>query len=172
MFGFFLIVLAIVLLVVFWEWWKRIEGEDFDHDKRVLNVHDGSLVHTPQPIPSYVKQPGQAIAPTETAVQLTTEIASEPEPVAPPEPDDLTKIEGIGPKISQLLHNAGILTFAQLATTDVARVEEILTEAGTRYQLADPDTWPHQASLAAAGKWDELSALQEILHAGRQEAHL
>ena len=31
------------------------------------------------------------------------------------QPDNLKRIEGIGPKISQLLQDAGIMTFAQLA---------------------------------------------------------
>lgn len=33
--------------------------------------------------------------------------------------DDFTKIEGIGPKISGLLHDAGMATYADLAKADV-----------------------------------------------------
>lgn len=83
------------------------------------------------------------------------------------EPDDLKVIEGIGPKISSLLQAAGITTFAQLAATDVSRLREILAQAGLS-ALADPTTWPEQASLAAAGKWDELQALQDTLKGGRR----
>lgn len=93
--------------------------------------------------------------------------AAKPEPTVPPTPDDLTRIEGIGPKISSLLQTAGITTFAQLAATDVSRLEQILTEADLR-ALADPTTWPEQARLAAAGKWDELEALQDELKGGRR----
>ena len=93
--------------------------------------------------------------------------AREPAPAAPVEPDDLTRIEGIGPKISSVLQAAGIKTFAQLAATDPARLKEILTEAGLA-ALADPTTWPEQAGLAAAGKWDELEALQDKLKGGRR----
>jgi predicted flap endonuclease-1-like 5' DNA nuclease len=64
--------------------------------------------------------------------------------------DDLTRIKGIGPKISGVLQGAGICTFADLAATDVSRLEQILTKADIR--LADPQTWPEQASLAAAGQ--------------------
>jgi predicted flap endonuclease-1-like 5' DNA nuclease len=84
-----------------------------------------------------------------------------------PEPDDLKVIEGIGPKISSLLQAAGITTFAQLAATDVSRLKEIIAQAGLS-ALADPTTWPEQASLAAAGKWDELKALQDTLKGGRR----
>ncbi len=83
------------------------------------------------------------------------------------EPDDLTKIEGIGPKISGLLQAAGISTFAQLAQVQVSQLQHILTNAGPRYRMADPDTWPKQAALAAAEKWDELKELQGTLRHGK-----
>lgn len=90
-------------------------------------------------------------------------------PGAKPEgpPDDLTRIEGIGPKISSLLQAAGITTFAQLAATDVDRLEQILTDADLG-ALTDPKTWPEQARLAAAGEWDRLEVLQDELKGGRQ----
>lgn len=40
--------------------------------------------------------------------------------------DDLKKIEGVEPKIAQLLAEAQIDTFAELAQTEVARLKEIL----------------------------------------------
>lgn len=81
-------------------------------------------------------------------------------------PDDLTKIEGVGPKIAEVLHAAGVTGFADLASRDVDALKEILTEAGPHYSGHQPDTWPRQAELAAAGKWDELKTLQEELHGG------
>jgi len=85
-------------------------------------------------------------------------------------PDDLQKIEGIGPKIEGILHEAGILTFAQLALAEVAHLQKLLVAAGPRYRLADPGTWPQQAALANAGEWQELDDLQEILKGGRQHS--
>ena len=82
-----------------------------------------------------------------------------------PVPDDLRRIEGIGPKISGVLQAAGVATYAQLAAADVARLRQILTEAGVR---ANPTTWPDQAKLAAAGLWDDLQALQDKLQGGRR----
>jgi predicted flap endonuclease-1-like 5' DNA nuclease len=76
----------------------------------------------------------------------------------------LTPIEGIGPKINQVLHDAGIATFAQLAGTEVSRLQQILSDANLR--LANADTWPEQAKLAAAGDWEELKRLQDELDAG------
>ena len=82
-------------------------------------------------------------------------------------PDDLKIIEGIGPKIASILAASGITTFAQLAATDVSRLREIIAQAGLT-ALADPATWPQQAALAAAGKLDELEALQGRLKGGRR----
>ena len=85
------------------------------------------------------------------------------------EVDDLKKIEGIGPKISQILQEAGIRTYRDLANTDPEKIREILLQAGSRYKMHDPTTWPEQAALAAEGKWDELKALQEQLKGGRKK---
>jgi len=95
------------------------------------------------------------------------EVAAPVAKPAPPTPDDLKRIEGIGPKISSVLQAAGITTFAQLAATAVSRLRQILTEAGLA-ALADPTTWPEQADLAAAGKWDALEVLQDELKGGRR----
>jgi hypothetical protein len=82
--------------------------------------------------------------------------------------DDLTRIEGIGPKISGLLQQAGISTFADLAGTGVERLQGIIAAAGLT-ALADPASWPEQASLAAQGQWERLQALQDELKGGRRE---
>ncbi len=83
--------------------------------------------------------------------------------------DDLKIVEGIGPKIADLLINAGIVTFADLAATSAERVKEILSEAGPRYAIHDPSTWAEQAGLARDGQWDELKALQDKLNGGKVE---
>ncbi|MBD2702614.1 50S ribosomal protein L17 [Spirosoma sp. BT702] len=82
--------------------------------------------------------------------------------------DDLTKIEGIGPKIAELLNNAGITTFAQLADAQDETVQQVLTEAGPRFNVHDATTWNEQAALARDGKWDELAELQDRLKGGKE----
>jgi predicted flap endonuclease-1-like 5' DNA nuclease len=90
-------------------------------------------------------------------------------PIVPPEPDDLKLIEGIGPKISSVLKAAGVVTFAQLANTEVSQIQQILEDADPRLlRLAKPSTWPEQAGLAAAGDWEELEKLQGELTGGRR----
>ncbi|WP_124979017.1 50S ribosomal protein L21 [Nonlabens xiamenensis] len=77
--------------------------------------------------------------------------------------DDLKKIEGVGPKIASTLNEAGIVTFADLAQSDPAKISEIIADVRGNHV---PDTWPKQAQLAADGKWDELKELQDRLDGG------
>ncbi len=83
------------------------------------------------------------------------------------EGDDLTKVEGIGPKIAGLLNDAGILSFEALSNTEVDAIAAILEAAGSTFASHNPETWPKQAGLAAEGKWDELKAWQDELDGGR-----
>ena len=80
--------------------------------------------------------------------------------------DDLKKLEGIGPKISSVLAEAGVTTFTQIADMDVAKIREILTG---KVRIFHPDTWPEQAKLAAEEAWDQLKALQGSLTGGRKK---
>jgi len=93
-----------------------------------------------------------------------------PAPVETPAlalPEDLQLIEGIDPKIAEVLNNTGILTFAQLADTPVSTLQAILDQAGLH--LGDPASWPEQAHLAEIGDLEGLQALQDSLKGGRNE---
>ena len=70
--------------------------------------------------------------------------------------DDLKIVEGIGPKIAELLIKAGIKTWKALSEASTDRIKEILNAAGPSYQIHDPSTWPAQARMAANGEWDAL----------------
>jgi predicted flap endonuclease-1-like 5' DNA nuclease len=80
--------------------------------------------------------------------------------------DDLVIIEGIGPKIAELMHQKGIHTFMQLAAMTPAQIQPLLDEAGPHYRMANPETWPEQAELAARNRWSALRSLQDVLIAG------
>ncbi len=82
--------------------------------------------------------------------------------------DDLTKIEGVGPKIADLLNAASIVTFKDLAAAKVATVKSILDAAGKRFQMHDPATWADQSKLAANGEWEKLAKLQDALKGGKK----
>lgn len=75
--------------------------------------------------------------------------------------DDLTIVEGIGPKISELFHNHNIKTWAALASTSVEKCQEVLNSGGKRFEIHRPGTWPMQAEMAALGKWAELKKWQD-----------
>lgn len=80
--------------------------------------------------------------------------------------DELEVIEGIGPKIADLLRQAGIRRFWQLAQMSPGQIQPILDAAGPNYRLAVPQSWPEQAALAALNHWGALKRLQAELTAG------
>ena len=81
-------------------------------------------------------------------------------------PDDLALIEGIGPKVKEILKAAGISTFSELASAKVEALNELLD--ANDLQFLDPATWPEQAKLASEGRMDELQVLQDELKGGRE----
>jgi hypothetical protein len=91
--------------------------------------------------------------------------APAPEPAAPVD-DDLTVLEGIGPKVAAVLKTAGITSFAGLASADVDKLRETLKEAGL--QMMEPAGWIEQAELAAKGEMEALAKLQDELKGGRR----
>lgn len=112
--------------------------------------------------PSSISAPKAAPAPPAAAPSAETITVTEVVK------DTYTKIEGIGPKIAELLNEAGLYSYAQLAAADVEKIREILAAAGPRYTMHNPATWPKQAALAADGKWDELKAWQDTLDGGKE----
>jgi len=81
--------------------------------------------------------------------------------------DDLKIIEGIGPKIEELLHAKDIRTFEQLSQTAPDAIKEILAEAGSRFTMHDPTTWSQQAQLLFEGKFEEFQKLCDELDGGK-----
>ena len=78
--------------------------------------------------------------------------------------DDLKVIEGIGPKVAEVLHAAGITQFHELAVTPVAKLNELLHADGL--QMLNPGTWPEQAALIAKGDKAAFERLTEELKGG------
>ncbi len=106
----------------------------------------------------------QAAAAASAAEAAKAAQAAVPDVEKPVISQDLQAIEGIGPKISQALEAAGVNNYADLAAMSPDQLRDVLSAAGLS---ADPATWPEQAALAAAGKMDELTALQDKLQGGR-----
>jgi predicted flap endonuclease-1-like 5' DNA nuclease len=95
-----------------------------------------------EPTPPAVAEPLAAVPGADEAEAISP--APAPVAMSVTEPDDLTKIVGIGPKIAMALAVSGITTFPQLADTDIATLRTAITSAGLRLapSLA---TWPEQA---------------------------
>lgn len=109
----------------------------------------------------------------EITEEITEEIVVEetPAPVAeatPAKPDDLKKIEGIGPKIAEVLTAGGIGTYAALGGATPEKIREILDAAEGNFAAHDPGTWPKQGQMAADGKWDDLKKWQDELDGGKE----
>lgn len=85
------------------------------------------------------------------------------------DPNDLTVVEGIGPKIAGIFNAGGIHTWAELASTPVSTLRELLDAAGSRYNMHNPGTWPEQANLLQQGKWEQFKALTDKLDGGVED---
>ncbi len=81
--------------------------------------------------------------------------------------NDLTVVEGIGPKIQELFHNHDVKTWAALAGCSVDKCQKVLLSGGDRFKMHNPGTWPKQAGMAAEGKWQELLDWQDALDGGK-----
>ena len=82
-------------------------------------------------------------------------------------PDDLKRIEGIGPAMQRALNDAGITTFAQLHHADEQQLRDALDAAGLRLAPSLP-TWAEQAGYLVRGDEEGFTALTDRLVAGRR----
>ncbi len=146
-------------------------------DIQVLPTARAAEPQAPSAVETAVEE-AAAPQPEPPVVEDAPSTAREEEPLQPSAPrkvgkkepklNDLKIIEGIGPKIEQILQEAGIDTWEALANASVERLREILEAAGSRYQMHDPSTWPAQARFAANGQWEDLKDYQDMLIGGRK----
>lgn len=81
--------------------------------------------------------------------------------------NDLTVVEGIGPKIQELFHNHNVMTWKALSECSVDKCQQVLDSGGDRFKIHKPDTWPKQAKMAYEGRWEELLKWQDQLDGGK-----
>jgi large subunit ribosomal protein L21 len=136
----------------------HIKGPKIDRfkyrPKKRIRVRGGHRQHYTRLMVDFIGKPGEERK-AETPKQAESK----------QEADDLVQIEGIGPKVSKTLSEAGISTFEALANTSVEDIQKILSDAGLK--MMDATSWPAQAKLAAAGDWDGLKNMQDELSGGR-----
>lgn len=148
-----LLFLGFFFLMVIVGWWvSRRNGQQAQVPPETHVHHDE---HMSQASVAVVDAPHEA--PVVTPVH---EIAR------PAVPDDLVRLEGIGPKVARILNDAGITTFAALAAANPVDIQKTLSAAGL--QMMNPEGWIEQAALAANGDWAGLEKLQSELKGGRR----
>jgi predicted flap endonuclease-1-like 5' DNA nuclease len=157
------IILILFLIVVVIVWVSLTNNARKDKPDFKVEAHADESAHVSNPEP-------MEIGAVELEMPVDTYTATEPEhveetPLSAPVTDDLTTIEGIGPKVSQLLHENGISTFAALASAEETRLKAILAEAGLAF--IDPGSWHEQAQLAAENRMEDLEGLKGRLKGGR-----
>ncbi|MEO6404566.1 MAG: glycoside hydrolase family 13 [Ferruginibacter sp.] len=96
----------------------------------------------------------EKIIPVKKALAKKT-VSAKTKPVV----DDLTKIPGINKKVVSLLKKHGFINYKDLSVTTIKNLKTILQTSGEAYSSFNPASWPKQAKLAAAGKWEELNTL-------------
>jgi predicted flap endonuclease-1-like 5' DNA nuclease len=71
--------------------------------------------------------------------------------------DDLSILDGVGPKYADALRAGGVTTFAQLSQMTPEAIEGKLSDANEPLIAGhNADTWPRQAKLAANQEWSAL----------------
>ena len=148
--------------------------ESFSNDAPAVKTPAVEATPAPEPAAEKVEVPAPAVeeAPAPVAEETPAPVVEKaaPEAKATTPADDLKMIEGIGPKIAQVLGEGGITTFAKLAEATPESIKEILNNAEGNFKAHDPGTWPAQGKMAAAGNWDELKKWQDELDGGKVAA--
>jgi predicted flap endonuclease-1-like 5' DNA nuclease len=140
--GFFLLMVIVGWLVSR----RKVEQPEVPHETQ--NHHEAKIA---------------AVEPVSAPSVQQAEILPEVKTV----PDDLVKLEGIGPRVAKILNESGITTFAALAAANATDIQKTLSAAGL--QMMNPEGWIEQAALAANGDWAGLEKLQGELKGGRRK---
>lgn len=150
--------------LLFWLYDLLFRRNDDDSDSQTPKTSTQAFTSTPAAeVSAPVVSLSDHIVMSESSKALAKELGLKPQKA---DKDDLTVVEGIGPKISQLLIADGIETFRQLEKTDVSAIQKILDDAGPSFKLAKPESWPKQSGLCVVQDWKELKEYQDRLFNG------
>lgn len=87
----------------------------------------------------------------------------QPKPLRPKAANDLKMVDGIGPKIAEHLNKHGLRTWGDVARAKPEELKKVLREAGDRFHMHDPSSWPKQCRLMVEDRWEELHKYQQGL---------
>ncbi|MFI2489369.1 helix-hairpin-helix domain-containing protein [Promicromonospora kroppenstedtii] len=112
----------------------------------------------------------EAAAATAEQAEAAGTVEAEPAEVTPepePEPQDLQRIEGIGPKIETALTAAGYTTYAKVAGASEDELRAALAASGIKFAPA-ATSWADQAQYLVDGDEDGLREYQDYLIGGQE----
>lgn len=140
-------------------------------------VHNYINITSPKSGPQPVAAPKAKAAPAPKVKAAPAPVAEAEAPAAAPKAsrkkksdgDDLTTIEGLGPKSAQALIAAGITTFAQIAATSAEELEDVVkVKGGVRVLDGQTKTWPKQAQFLVDGDEAGFKTYTDLLVGGRE----
>ena len=94
-----------------------------------------------------------------TAQTLTEQLATN---VSSPR-SNFQALEGIDRYVENMLYEAGIYTYQQLADASPQHIDSLLAQEGDQFANYDTTSWFVQATLAAQGEWHKLEEYQQEL---------
>lgn len=163
------ILLLVIGAVFFWFWLSREQVNPEEAAEDALDAAEN--VKRKVEIKSEPEPEAKAEAAPKAEAKPEPAAKEEAKPAAKKkiklEPDDLTRIEGIGPKFAEILVAAGVDSYEKLAAMSLEQIEATIKAGGGR-KSASMASWAEQAKLAAAGDWDALEKLQAKLSGGRK----
>lgn len=150
------LILAALIIGIVVAWWlfaanrkTRVQTSDKPDsldENAAPAARNQALIDTPAATP----QPAAAAAATpQTAPSGAI-------PAAATGADDLTRIKGVGPKLSTLLGALGITRFEQIASWTPADIERIDAQLGNFQGRIQRDNWTEQARLLARDDTSEF----------------
>lgn len=132
-----------------------------EHHEEVHSEEHEALAHVPQVEAIVAPEPvaeqiiiEEDAAPVAALVEqvVIEEVAPVIETASASEPvvfDDLKIIDGIGPKVEEALHKAGITTYAQITQISPEELERIVKVEHQVRIVGGTETWPKQAEFLA-----------------------
>ncbi|MCA1661364.1 MAG: hypothetical protein LC648_04065 [Novosphingobium sp.] len=158
-----LIVVALLVLALLVAWWifrrrpERVRAETPDvltpgaapAERNTLLVDAPSAVAPPAG--AIVGGIGEVVSAAAAAEAEAARPAPPPIAVAAGEPDDLTRLKGVGPKLQAMLRDLGVTRFDQIAAWTPADIAAIDPHLGAFQGRIVRDGWTEQARYLASG---------------------
>lgn len=155
----FILALIIGFATGWWIWARRdaVAEPDYDAGEEYDTQPVAAPVAAPAPAPVPAPEPAPIAEPAPQPVAAAVPPADDKPDIAPAfgESDDLTKINGIGPKLCALCNDLGVRRFDQIAAWDAGDVAKVDAHLGSFSGRIGRDNWVEQARLLADGQTDE-----------------